>query len=311
MRELRRCDTRCPSSVDDPATESSPTPERSYSRSGNQFLAEGMKAQTTNRSRWVAAAVFVIAVHAPVYAQVSQSEDPLPWVGLYEPHADDEMPYRLMSPTGFDPSELYPVIVSLHGGGGRGTDNRRQLRIWNRLLAEEHRRSAYPSYVLAPQTTRLWDAAHLEKIKAIIASLPSADMDRLYILGHSMGGHGTFVLLQHDPGYFAAAVPSAGTGKDIHPEFIDPSVIKDIPIWAFHGDKDTVCPYPRAKKLLDEMKRLSGNMRLTTWEGDGHGVGGKFVSGGENGTTRCSSDRCDEEPDTLKWLFSQSLSARE
>jgi len=49
------------------------------------------------------------------------------WVELYEPHADDEMPYRLMKPIHFDSNKLYPVIVSLHGAGGRGTDNRKQL----------------------------------------------------------------------------------------------------------------------------------------------------------------------------------------
>ena len=128
------------------------------------------------------------------------------WVRLYEPHADDEMPYRLMKPINFDSSRRYPVIVSLHGGGGRGTDNRKQLRGWNKLLAGEQRRSDYPCYVLAPQANRLWDAAHLKNIKDVVAALPSVDMDRIFILGHSMGGHGTYILIQIDPGYFAAAV---------------------------------------------------------------------------------------------------------
>ena len=75
------------------------------------------------------------------------SED---WVDLYEPHVDGEMSYRLMKPIGFDSNKRYPVIVSLHGGGGRGADNRKQLRDWNKLLAQEQRRSDYPCYVLAP-----------------------------------------------------------------------------------------------------------------------------------------------------------------
>ena len=122
-----------------------------------------------------------------------------------------------------------------------------------------------------------------------------------------MGGHGTFILLQVDPGYFAAAMPSAGTGKAEHEEFIDASLIKGVPIWVFHGDKDTVCPYERVAKLFDEMKVLGGNMKLTTWAGDGHGVAAKMIRGGANGSTRCSSDLCDDETETLKWLFSQSL----
>ena len=158
-----------------------------------------MNTLTIHTPRRLASAVLVLAVAACANAQVVEKEDPEDWVRLYEPHAGDEMPYRLMSPYGFDASKLYPVIVSLHGGGGRGTDNRKQLRVWNKLLAEEPTRSAYPSYVLAPQTTRLWDAAHLEKIKTVVAALPSADRDRIYILGHSMGGHGTYILIQLDP----------------------------------------------------------------------------------------------------------------
>ncbi len=269
-----------------------------------------MKASAMYLSRWLASATLLLAAHALANAQVAEAEDSEDWVRLYEPHADDAMPYRLMKPFGFDPGRLYPVIVSLHGGGGRGTDNRKQLRVWNKLLADEARRSEYPSYVLAPQTPRLWDAAHLKKIKSVVAGLPSADMDRIYMLGHSMGGHGTFILLQIDPGYFAAAMPSAGTGLPQTEDFIDPSLIKDIPIWAFHGDADKTCPYEREQKLFAEMKQLGGNMKLTTWAGDGHGVAGKMITGGDNGSTQCSSDRCDGEPEMLKWLFAHSLAAR-
>ena len=122
-------------------------------------------------------------------AQVENERVSVDWMDLYVPHADDEMPYRLLKPMRFDPQKRYPVIVSLHGAGGKGTDNRKQLRGWNRLLAEEQRRSEYPCYVLAPQANRLWDAAHLKNIQNIVAALPSVDMDRIYILGHSMGGH--------------------------------------------------------------------------------------------------------------------------
>ena len=153
-------------------------------------------------------------MHGHASAQVAEREGAQEWIRLYEPHADDDMPYRLMRPYGFDAIQRYPVIVSLHGGAGRGTDNRMQLRVWNRLLADEATRAAYPSYVLAPQSPRLWDAAHLERIKEIVATLPSVDMDRIYILGHSMGGHGTFILLQIDPGYFAAR-PVCCTGRRI------------------------------------------------------------------------------------------------
>ncbi|MHC4088434.1 MAG: carboxylesterase family protein, partial [Planctomycetota bacterium] len=217
-----------------------------------------MKASRRGDQRWFALAILWLAVTAIGNAQEKTSKD---WVKLYEPHVHKKISYRLMKPIYFDASKHYPLIVSLHGGGGRGTDNRKQLKGWNRLLAEEQRRSDY---------------AHLKNIKDVVAALPSVDMDRIYILGHSMGGHGTYILIQLDPGYFAAAAPSAGSGLRRTEEFIDASLIKDVPIWAFHGDKDKVCPIERDQRLFAEMEKLGGNMKLTTWAGDGHGVAEKM-----------------------------------
>ena len=251
------------------------------------------------------------------FAKAAAAPDQLPdpvtkvsedWVDLYEPHVDGEMSYRLMKPMGFDSNKRYPVIVSLHGGGGRGADNRKQLRDWNKILADKQRRSDHPCYVLAPQTTRLWNASDLKNIKRVIAALPSVDMDRIYILGHSMGGHGTYILIQIDSSYFAAAAPSAGSGLHKTGEFIDASLIKDLPIWSFHGDKDKVCPIERDQKLFAEMKKLGGNMKFTTWAGDRHGVAKKMITGSDNGTTQLSSDRCDGETEFMKWLFAQKRS---
>jgi predicted peptidase len=229
-------------------------------------------------------------------------------VALYEPYTYNEMPYRLMKPIHFDAKKRYPVIVSLHGGD-RGSDsrpdNQKQLRAWNKTLADEQLRTAYPSYVLAPRVERMWNAAALQKIKGIIAELPAVNMNRIYVLGHSMGGHGINILLQIDNEYFAAAAPSAGTGKADTGDFIDAELIKDIPIWAFHGDKDNTCPIGPQLTLFDEMKKLNGNMKLTIWAGDGHGVSAKFITGGDNSTLHLSSDRCDPEPDFMQWLFSQ------
>ncbi|MGI9470393.1 MAG: prolyl oligopeptidase family serine peptidase, partial [Rubripirellula sp.] len=219
------------------------------------------------------------------------------WNQLYKPQVFEGMPCRVMKPLGFDATQSYPVIVSLHGAGGKGSNNAKQLKDWNRQLAEAQRREDFPCYVVAPQAEGLWDAEHLKKIQSLIKELPSADMDRIYILGHSMGGHGTYIFLQLDPDYFAAAAPSAGSGRRTTEKFIDPMKIQNVPIWAFHGDKDKVCPIENDLQVFDEMKKLGGNMKLTIWAGDNHGVSGKMIVGAENGKTNVSSDRCDTEPD--------------
>ncbi len=225
---------------------------------------------------------------------------------LHEPQVFDGLPVRVMKPINFDSGKQYPVIVSLHGGGGRGTNNRKQLKDWNRQLAETERREKFPCYVVAPQSPELWNEVQLKKVQKLIKELPAVDMDRIYILGHSMGGHGTYIWIQLAPDYFAAAAPSAGSGLKKTEDFIDPAKIKDVPIWAFHGDKDGVCPIEKDRKVFEAMTEQGGNMKLTTWEGDSHGVSGKFIPGADNGMTEFSSDRCDRESDFMTWLFARS-----
>jgi hypothetical protein len=53
---------------------------------------------------------------------------------------------------------------------------------------------------------------------------------------------------------------------------------------------------------VDEGKQLR---EKRTYAGEGHGVAEKMITGGDNGTTQLSSDRCDPEPTFLKWLFAQ------
>jgi len=53
------------------------------------------------------------------------------------------------------------------------------------------------------------------------------------------------------------------------------------------------------------MQRIGGNMKLTTWTGDGHNVAAKMIVGSDNGNTQLSSDRCDPEPVFLNWLLEQ------
>ena len=228
------------------------------------------------------------------------------WKSLYAPQVFEEMPCRVMRPFEFDVEKTYPLIVSLHGAGGKGSNNAKQLKDWNRQLAEKQRRKDFPCYVVAPQAEGLWDASHLNKIKSLIKTLPSVDMDRIYIMGHSMGGHGTYIFIQLDAEYFAAAAPSAGSGLRRTKEFIDPNKIKDIPVWAFHGDKDGTCPIEKDQKVFQAIKKLGGVMKLTTWAGDKHGVSGKMITGAANGATESSSDRCDKETDFMTWLFLQS-----
>ncbi|MDP0995760.1 prolyl oligopeptidase family serine peptidase, partial [Klebsiella pneumoniae] len=70
------------------------------------------------------------------------------------------------------------------------------------------------------------------------------DKRRMYVTGLSMGGFGSWGLLAEHPRLFAAAVPICGGGDVKSAE-----TIKDIPIWAFHGDKDDAVNVERSQEM--------------------------------------------------------------
>ena len=71
--------------------------------------------------------------------------------------SDWVMPYRLFKP---EATGKLPLVLYLHGSGGLGDDNQKQLglgnifgtRVW--LLPENQKK--FPCYVLVPQTDRGW-----------------------------------------------------------------------------------------------------------------------------------------------------------
>ncbi|MDB5321450.1 MAG: hypothetical protein JWN40_3081 [Phycisphaerales bacterium] len=110
------------------------------------------------------------------------------------------------------------------------------------------------------------------------------DEKRLYITGLSMGGYGTWDVIARNPTMFAAAVPVCG-GAD---EATAP-IIKDIPIWCFHGGADKTVPTERSQNMIKALKEVGGNPKYTEYPGVGHN----------------SWDKAYSEPELPKWLFSQ------
>ena len=276
-------------------------------------------------------------------------------LALYEPGEYRGVKYRLMKPIDFDPTTTYPLVLSLHGAGGRGTDNIRNLRNWNEYMADDTLRRRYPCFVLVPQSDTSWNDPTSERTVRIdvsdddVAALPEAwrsrllhyrerfgegpvgnlhivldlidsklakdfqiDTDRIYCLGHSMGGFGTFTAIYQHPDRFAAAIPTAG---GFFP-WRDASRIKDVPIWTFHGSADQTVPVEFTRYVFQRMQELGGNMKSTELRGVGHGANAIAFRYTEDDpakgyVTQYASDRVDKTPDIWDWLFRQKLSNRQ
>src|ERR1700683_5599446 len=148
--------------------------------------------------------------------------------------SDWVMPYRLFRPA---TNEKAPLVIYLHGSGGLGDDNLKQLIFGNRfgtrvwLLPENQKR--FPCYVVVPQTDRGWirydfsqqpakeipvfgDGARLaleivDRLCQEFTHGSTIDRRRIYVTGQSMGGAGTWNVIANRPQLFAAAVICCGS----------------------------------------------------------------------------------------------------
>ena len=106
---------------------------------------------------------FILALFAapPLFAQANLEGREYSTNELAERFEADTfkcVPYRFFQPPALNRggSEKYPLILSLHGAGGKGSDNLKSLRTWNGVLSEPSFQKNYPCFVVAPQSRSYW-----------------------------------------------------------------------------------------------------------------------------------------------------------
>lgn len=160
----------------------------------------------------------------------------------------------------------YPLIISMHGIGERGTD------LWKvkgeGLPKILDGKNTFPFIVVSPQcpSTTEWyyNGGIQQKMNALIDSLIArypVDTNRIYLTGFSMGGIGTLDMAIRYPKRFAALIPIAFRIEDGW----DLCKIKDIPMWAFHGEKDDIIPISKASAVINALVVCGGNPIFTSY----------------------------------------------
>ena len=269
-----------------------------------------------NRLKELMVFVGVIAFSATLFLavkMVNESQSALKWINrgperaqrlaqpfearTYVNSQGDILLYRLMKPLDYDSTKKYPLVVCLHGGGGWGTDNVKQIEgSWAaQILMEQHNRKEYAAFIFVPQCPPgfSWgggipnhpgiDFLVFETISALEEEF-EIDEKRRYVMGESLGGYGSWQFICTRPKMFAAAIPICGGG--------DPSLaqnIVDVPVWAFHGAKDRNVPVRRSREMIEEIKKAGGNPQYTEFPEAGHII----------------STQVRETPGLLDWLFAQ------
>src|SRR6185369_17841318 len=67
---------------------------------------------------------------------VAQKREDVLVAKVYKGTQGRTMPYRLYVPENYDKQKKYPLVLYLHGGGGRGDDNRKQIEGGNGYLVD-------------------------------------------------------------------------------------------------------------------------------------------------------------------------------
>jgi len=159
-----------------------------------------------------------------------------------------------------DGREQRPLLLFLHGAGERGEDLALVRKHWPVKAVEKGQ--AFPFIVLAPQCLpgRWWHPDELMALLDEVVALQPVDMDRIHITGLSMGGFGAWALAIAEPDRFAAIAPICGGGVPYVAERI-----KDLPVWAFHGAKDSVVPLYESERMIEALRACGGNPKLTVY----------------------------------------------
>lgn len=214
-----------------------------------------------------------------------------------------DLPWNLYTPelASNNSGQLFPLVVSLHGGYGREVENGNilvdgapfLLGSSNGLLTEENK-AKYPTYIVMPHCRQSADcsfysnewssnggpfytvnespsrygSALIELLEHIIATY-QVDPARIYVTGASMGGGGTWELAQRRPDLVAAAFPMAGHTPATR--FLNAFWDSKVPVWAFSSSVDYTNSHQDTDTAVNYIRDGGGCAWVTKYEGYEHG----------------------------------------
>jgi predicted peptidase len=242
--------------------------------------------------------LILLSVFSPQQLRTLEQREKILAPKVFKSSRGESLPYRLFTPQHYDQKKKYPLVLYLHGGGGRGNDNLKQIDGGNGYLIDfftsDEAQAHYPSFVVAPQspmegwieTDSITPTRYLHFVHELIGELQrtyNIDEARVYVAGQSMGGFGAFAIISEYPRAFAAGVAFCGGGDQSKV-----ARLTNVPIWFFHGAKDESVDVERSRAIVAAIKNAGGSkVRYTEYSDIGHIIWPSVV----------------KETELLPWLF--------
>jgi pimeloyl-ACP methyl ester carboxylesterase len=185
----------------------------------------------------------------------------------YRSAVDDSLqPYRVLIPSTYDGSKATPLVIALHGMGG---DENSMFDSYNGVMKREAERVGF--IVACPKgrdTASMYVGSAERDVLDVLAAVRrdyKVDPGRIYLMGHSMGGYGTWSIAMAHPEIFAALGPISGGGNPA-----GMAKIAHIPQYVVHGDDDRTVPVTQSRVMVDAGKKAGANIVYVEIPGGSH-----------------------------------------
>lgn len=153
-------------------------------------------------------------------------------------------------------------VPTLNGNNGHNSPSRLIYNLSNDVSGADKWNPSLPFVVVSPQLKRdasianhneqNWPPDQVDELVDYIIDTYNVNPSRVYITGISLGGTGSWNYAVAYPEKVAALMPLGGkTPKS------DACLVKDIPIWAFHGDSDPLVPVRFSTDMLNAVEQCS------------------------------------------------------
>ena len=183
-----------------------------------------------------------------------------------------------------------PLILFLHGHSLSGNDLNR-VRKYGCLDAISMGRDIN-AIIVAPQDPGgPWNALRLNNVLDWVQEHFVFDTNRVYVIGMSMGGYGTFQYVGTYPDRVAAAMAFCG-GSNLR----DHCGLNKVPLWIIHGTADRAVGVGESQKVVNAMKEC-GKTDLLLFD--------KFP-----GINHSQLAKMFYIPETYEWLFKHNKADR-
>lgn len=203
------------------------------------------------------------------------------------------MNYWLYLPSNLTARNSVPLLVYLHGDGGRGT-NIKDVNLYSfpNFVANGEK---YPFIMLAPQIGKDTNWTGEKTYKTLmnlinkITKEYNVNSKKIILAGGSSGGGGVYVITAAYPNFFSCAVVGSGIYDSAYRKIANN--LTTTPMWVFHGTADANISYSSVKSFTEYINSLGGNVKFVSVEGGTHAVT-ETTSGFRN-------------PDLINWMISQ------